>query len=355
MTTNHSSTTVPSIVCESFGLYPVASVEPINNGLINSSYKIALADGKLYFLQQINTSVFKAPLALQMNYLLIEQHLSASGRIVLPKLVETESRNLLFEHEQKNWRCFEFFNHTYTPQIIETPEQAYEVANCFGLFTSLLHNFDSRKLETVLPNFHDLHFRYTEFKASLQQASAKRTAAVAHLIQNIEDNKELVAWYVKISSDSTAYPLHILHHDCKVSNVLFDKNTHTVRCPIDLDTTQPGLFFSDIGDMIRTIVPNKNENDTEIENLQIRSVYFEAVLNGYLDAMAACLTVEEKEQLPTAGMMMIYMQAMRFLTDYLNGDVYYKTEYEDQNKDRAANQLQLLRLLQEFIKDKTNR
>lgn len=342
---------VPQQVCDQFGLTAVLSSELLGQGLINSSYKITAENGKAYFVQQINASIFTNPLALQENYVLIEQHLLSHHSLQLPKLIRTTAGELLYRLDSQSWRCFEFIPNTYSPQTLDTPEQAYETAHCFGLFTAALSSLDSDKVQTVLPCFHDLSYRFEEFMLALQNALPGVVTEVSELIENVKEEQWLIDWFEEIRNDKRAFPLRILHHDCKISNILFDITTNAVRCPVDLDTTQPGLFFSDIGDMMRTMVPDKDENEKESQIIQLRPQFFKAVINGYLDAMRDDLTKEERSHLPKAGMMMTYMQAMRFLTDYLSGNVYYKTSYAKQNKDRAANQLQLLRLLKEYVSE----
>lgn len=332
-------------ICKHFGVDDILSAEPLSNGLINSSYKVQAQDGQLYFLQQVNTAIFKVPLALQTNYGQIDSYLSARHEMHLPQLIKTIHGELLYGHENEVWRCFAFVPGTFSPLTVDTPEQAYDVANCFGAFTAALHDFDNNRLEIVIPRFHDLSFRHEEFQAALQKASRERIYSVKELIEQTEEHNYLVDWFQKIASDKKVFPQHVMHHDCKVSNILFDKKTGDVLCPIDLDTTQPGLFFSDIGDMIRTMTPNKSEDEKDVNAITVRPAFLKAITDGYTDAMRGCLTPEETEGLHRSGMLMTYMQAMRFLTDYLNGNVYYKTEYPEQNKDRTANQLRLLQLL----------
>lgn len=338
-------------IASHFGLTSVVASELFGHGLINSSYRVTTDDGKAYFLQQVNTSVFTNPQVIQENYRLLEKHLSSQGALQLPRLIPATSGELLYHADGKSWRCFEFLTGTYSPTVLNTPGQAYETARCFGSFTAALHTLDNNQVQTVVPHFHDLSYRFGEFAKAQQQAPEHAIASVKYLIETIEEYRWLNDWFEMVNADKNAFPLHILHHDCKVSNILFDKATHAIRCPVDLDTTQPGLFFSDIGDMMRTMVPDKDENETDIQSIRLRPEFFQAVITGYLDAMANHLTREEKENLPKAGMVLAYMQAMRFLTDYLNGNVYYRTEYKEQNKDRTANQLRLLHLFQEYAKN----
>ena len=283
---------------------------------------------------------------------MIRAHLCLQKAMDLPKLIPTASGDLFYHHNNEVWRCFEFLPDTYSPALVQTPATAYELAHCFGFFTSALQTFDNRQITTILPRFHDLALRFEQFEDALQNALPQKIKEAKSLIREVEEYRFLVSWYHAICSHKTAFPLHIMHHDCKISNILFDAQTDAIRCPIDLDTTQAGLFFSDMGDMIRTIIPNKNEDAVNLTELEVRPLFFTAVTEGYLDAMAPFLTPEERNNIHTSGSLMVYMQAVRFLTDYLNGNVYYKTEYSEQNKYRAANQLRLLFLLQQYVTGK---
>jgi thiamine kinase-like enzyme len=143
----------------------------------------------------------------------------------------------------------------------------------------------------------------------------------------------------------------VMHHDAKIANILFSKKTGDVICPVDFDTVMPGYFFSDLGDMIRSMACSLDETSTDFENLTIRKEFYKAIVEGYLSVMKNQFTVSENKYIHYAGLLMIYMQALRYMTDYLNGDIYYKTNYAEQNFDRAKNQVILLKRLEEFFKD----
>src|SRR4051812_24742971 len=148
-------------VCNNFGLPDVQSCQPLVSGLINNSYKVNSNNGDSYFLQRINTAVFNNPLAIQHNYLLVQHHLLLEGGIKLPELIRTIDGDYLHDNDGEIWRCFEFLKNTYSPEVVGTPEKAYEVANCFGSFTAVLQSFE-KQLEIILPNFHNLHLRFQQ-------------------------------------------------------------------------------------------------------------------------------------------------------------------------------------------------
>lgn len=338
---------IHSNVLEAFRLLPYNDIRPLSAGLINHSYKVTLNNQQAYFLQQVNTSIFKQPEWMQDNYVLIQQHMSNKNGFRLPAIVPA-GEELLYKTGIETWRCFEFLPHTYSPEKVHTAEKAYEVAHCFGQFTAMLHDLDVNRLHTILPEFHNLQFRYDQMMEALHNADAQTKESAKDLLQEVFNNQHLLHWYNKIQANKLAYPIHIMHHDCKISNILFDKGTDALICPIDLDTTQPGLFFSDLGDMIRTIAPTLPEDAANVEDLSIRTSFYDATVQGYLDAMAPYLTKGERQDIHYAGAVLVYMQAIRFLADYINNNIYYKVSYPEQNRDRTANQLRLLRLLQEY-------
>ncbi|MGC4039158.1 MAG: phosphotransferase, partial [Chitinophagaceae bacterium] len=152
-------------------------------------------------------------------------------------------------------------------------------------------------------------------------------------------------------TQSADFPIRVMHHDAKIANVLFDAKTGRVICAIDFDTTMPGYFFSDLGDMIRSMACSSDEHNTDFVNLHIRKDFYKAIVNGYLEVMNNYLTSEEKKYIHSAGLIMIYMQAVRFIADYLNNDTYYQISYAEQNFDRGLNQITLLKDLEHFLSE----
>ncbi len=343
---------ISEAVLQAFLLTDYEVITPLQAGLINHSYCVTLKNGSQYFLQQINTGIFTVPIILQQNYSVIEQHLAMHSAFRLPALIPAANKELLYEYKEEAWRCFEYLQNTFSPPVAGTAGEAYEVARCFGLFTAALHTLNIADVQTVLPRFHDLQMRYGQFKTAMANAPAALLEKEVTIINIIESNNYLVDWYNKICANKRAYPLHIMHHDCKISNISFDANTNTIISPVDLDTTQPGLFFSDLGDMIRSMVPNLPEDAANTEELEIRTDFYDAIIKGYTDAMQNLLTPQEKGDIHYAGLAMVYMQTLRFFTDYLNSNIYYKVSYAAQNRDRTLNQLKLLRLLTAYTSGK---
>ena len=175
-----------------------------------------------------------------------------------------------------------------------------------------------------------------------------RREAASQAIGQALGRENLVNFYASIRQ-SPEFPDRVTHHDCKISNILFDKSNGQVICPVDLDTVMPGKCFSDLGDMIRSMACSQDENSRELDQLELLPDFYRSIVGGYLDGMGDLLGAAEKNHIHFSGLMMVYMQALRFLEDFLRGDSYYQTSYNDQNLDRALNQLALLDKLEIFL------
>ncbi|MEO6221009.1 MAG: aminoglycoside phosphotransferase family protein, partial [Ginsengibacter sp.] len=244
---------------------------------------------------------------------------------------------------QGYFRMFPFVNGSHTVDVVQSPSQAYEAARQFGKFTNLLSGFDTSQLKITIPDFHNLSLRYQQFEYSLIHGNTERIREADKSIQNIKQHFDIVQKFEHIKSDS-AFKLRVTHHDTKISNVLFDDNNQGL-CVIDLDTVMPGYFISDVGDMLRTYLSNVSEEEKDLSKIEVREEIFRAIIEGYGREMKNELSGPEKEHFVYAGKFMTYMQAIRFLTDYLSNDIYYGAKYPDHNFVRGNNQLVLLKQL----------
>lgn len=331
------------------------TVEQLGNGLINHTYKISdEKNKKVLLLQQINKNVFKKPLDVQDNFIKLWKYKNGTKNITFPTPVQLKKAGTLFIDRNGNyWRAFEFLKGTVTLNVPQNADQARATAKTFGQLTAYLSSFEAESLHVVIPDFHNLSFRYTQFEEALATAKPARLQKAATLIQEIQSRKKYKNFYDRIIQ-SSAFPKRVMHHDAKIANVLFDKETGNVICAIDFDTTMPGYFFSDLGDMIRSMACSSDEHSTDFATLHIRKDFYKAIVSGYLEVMNDYLTKDEKQYIHSAGLLMIYMQAVRFIADYLNDDIYYQISYPEQNFDRALNQLTLLRNLEQFLADEYN-
>ncbi len=346
-----NSATVIKAAEQFLGAEESVSVELLGNGLIHQTFKAKSDIGqRTIVIQAINASVFKTPEDIVLNYLQIYEHLQNNKNgISIPAPVKAISNKWIWKDEENNnWRATAFISHSYSPMVADTEKAAYTVAISFASFTHSLATLDIKKLKEIIPGFHDLSFRYEQFEDAISKAPQTLLQKATYIIAELRDRKKLVDFYEHIKNRPD-YPTRVMHHDCKISNILFDKEMGKVICPVDLDTVMPGKFFSDLGDMIRSMACTLDENSKDWEKLNIRPSFYRAILEGYMRGIGDIFTTAEKNNIHYAGLLLLFMQSLRFLIDFLNGDIYYKTNYPEQNFNRALNQLILLERLEYFL------
>ncbi len=320
--------------------------EPIYNGLINATWLVKNSH-RSFILQKINHQIFKNPEAIASNVRLIADFLLKHdpGYLFAAPIQTKDHQEMKYVTGSGYFRLIPFVENSHTINTVEKPEQAFEAAKKFGEFTKLLSGFPVNKLQITLPDFHNLALRYQQFLNSLKTGNKERIYHSKDLIEFIKSNKNIVDIYEGILQNPS-FKLRVTHHDTKISNVLFDNNNKGL-CVIDLDTVMPGYFISDVGDMMRTYLSPANEEETNFSKIGIREEYFKSIWEGYMNEMKDELNREERRHFIYSGKFMIYMQAIRFLADHLNNDIYYGTKYEGQNFVRAGNQITLLQRLME--------
>lgn len=317
-----------------------ATLGLISGGLINQTWKVD-ANRESFILQRINHKVFSDPQKIAVNIRLLADHLqstNSSYQLIAP--IKTTAGADLVHESDGYFRLTPYVKNSKTIHVVETSAQAYEAAFQFGQFTNAFSKFDASQLQTTIPDFHNLKFRYQQFLDSLQKGNKLRIQACIEEIKEIERYHFLIDQYASINHNP-AFKLRVTHHDTKISNVLFDLSDKGT-CVIDLDTVMPGYFFSDVGDMMRTYLSPANEEESDLTKIVVRPDYYHAIIQGYSDAMKDELSAEESDSFFFAGQFLIYMQVLRFLTDYFNDDRYYGARYLQHNLIRAQNQLQLL-------------
>jgi len=321
-------------------------VQAFGQGLINNTWKLTSA-GKDYILQRINESVFKHPRDIAHNIKLIKDHLAEHhpGYNFVAPVAAVNGDELVFIKGDGFFRLFPFVKNSHSKDVAETSEQAYEAAKQFGRFTRFVSGIDVKKLKITIPDFHNLSFRFEQFEDALANGNQERINQSTEQINAVYSRSGIVKTYEKIKTDP-AFHLRVTHHDTKISNVLFDENDKGI-CVIDLDTVMPGYFISDVGDMMRTYLSPVSEEEKDLNKIGVRDDFYNAIAQGYLDEMKNELTETEKKYFFYSGQFMIYMQAVRFLADHMNNDLYYGAAYPGHNLMRAKNQLTLLdRLLE---------
>lgn len=318
-----------------------AEVTTIGSGLINRTWLVK-KNSDDYILQEVNKKIFKLPRDISFNICYIDDYLKKNHPgYPYTSLIKTSSGDdMLVTEDDKYFRLFKYVKDSVTHTKLQKPEQAFEAAKQFGKFAAILDDLDATKLKIVLPDFHNLTLRYQQFVNALQNGNKERIAKATEEIKFLEKNKNIDETYLQIKSQHLI-KTRVTHHDTKISNVLFDQQGKGI-CVIDLDTIMPGYFISDVGDMMRTYLSEANEEESDFSKVVVRVDFFKAIVDGYLSEMQNILSPTERAFFIYSGKFMIYMQALRFMTDYILGDVYYHTTYPEHNFVRGGNQIALL-------------
>ena len=324
-------------ILEQYG-WENATAIPLSQGLINQTFDVHTAQGN-FILQSINTQVFKDPFAIDHNIKAIGQYYNTNrpGQL-FTHLVPNLRGETLIACEGKQYRAFKKIE-GIALDVLTTAAEAKEAAQQFGQFTASLTDFAIGELKVTIPQFHDLALRYHQFEQALIHGDSKRIETAKDAILFLKSHQSYVKKWIHFTTNKEAH-LRVTHHDTKISNVLF-KDEKAI-CVIDLDTTMPGYFISDVGDMCRTYLCPVNEACKDLNQIKVIPERWTAIQNGYSEAMGEFLTNFEIDHFAFSGQSIIYMQALRFLTDYLQLDQYYKVDRPSQNLDRTLNQNQLL-------------
>jgi len=319
-------------------------------GHINDSYRLTntIDDQPDYLLQRVNHNVFKDVPLLMNNMVLVTDHVAAKVRNIYPDevarrsltIVPTTDGNTYFKDPEGNfWRVILFIKDHLVFESTTDTDIAYEGAKTFGAFSAMLNDLPAEKMGTVIPDFHNMNWRLTQLKESIKKDAAGRLKSVKEEIDYVESRAEMMLTIHKLG-EKGAIPLRVTHNDTKISNVLFDLDKKGL-CVIDLDTIQPGYVTSDFGDGIRTLTNTGEEDDENLDRVSMDIDLFEAFANGFLDSTREILLDAEKDALVYAGLLFPYMQSVRFLIDYLDGDTYYKVKHPEHNLVRTRAQLKL--------------
>jgi hypothetical protein len=319
-------------------------------GHINDSYRLVnnSPDHPDYLLQRVNHFVFKDVPLLMNNMVLVTDHVRAKIRLESPgeedrrtlTIVPTKDGLSYFKDPDGNfWRILHFIEDHLVFDSTTDPAIAYEGAKTFGAFSAMLNDLQAEKVGTVIPDFHNMKWRLTQLKESIRKDAAGRLKEVKKEIDYVESRSKMMLTIHELG-EKGEIPLRVTHNDTKISNVLFDLNKKGL-CVIDLDTIQPGYVTSDFGDGIRTLTNTGEEDDENLDRVSMDLELFEAFASGFLDSTREILSDTEKNALLYAGLLFPYMQAVRFLLDYIDGDIYYKVKHPEHNLVRTRAQLKL--------------
>lgn len=327
----------------------VAEPQPLKIGIINDSYIVRAkhAGERSYFLQRINHHIFQNVEGLQQNIRKVTDHirhkLQAAGETDIERkvlqLVPTKDGALYYRTPEGDyWRMYVLIENTTSKEKL-TPASAELTGEAFGRFQCQLADLPFDELCESIPNFHNIEFRLWQLDEALKADVAGRKAACADIIAAIDKRREDMCLAERLFREGKL-PKHINHCDTKVNNILFDEAGRPI-CIVDLDTVMPGFVLSDFGDFMRSAANTGAEDDQNLENIHVNLEIFKAYTRGYLRE-ATFLTDLEKELLPYGCRLLSYMQTVRFFTDWLNGDTYYKIQYPEHNLVRTRAQLRLL-------------
>ncbi|GGE32327.1 hypothetical protein GCM10011516_32610 [Sphingobacterium cellulitidis] len=328
---------------------------PFGSGHINDTFKITTSSplNNLYLLQRINHHIFQNVEGLMNNIECVCNHLKKKlahlgENEVLKRtmtIVQTlDNKNYFQDDNGDYWRVFHLIPNTRSYDILETQEQAYSGGMAFGQFQKQLSDLDPQNIVEILPNFHNIEFRLNNLRESIKNNPVNRVEAVQPLLDYIFEREEKMRTVLELGR-SNLLPLRITHNDTKFNNVLLDANDK-VQCVIDLDTVMPGYVAYDFGDAIRTIINSAAEDEADVSKIVLNIPLFQSFAAGYLSEAKEFLTDTEIDSLIPAVHLLPYMQAVRFLTDYINGDTYYKIAYPEHNLVRTKAQLKLVHELE---------
>lgn len=332
----------------------VGEIRPLKIGHINDSFIVESkhTNEKSYFLQKINHHIFKNVDGLQRNIKIVTDHLRAKlietgasniDRKVL-QLVPTKNGNWFYQDTDGSyWRLYVNIQNTHSYDVI-TPELAYKAGEAFGDFQCMLADIPHDELIETIPNFHNIEFRLEQFRDAVRCNVADRLTETQWLVNEIEIRAEEMCMPERLFREGKL-PKRINHCDTKVNNLLFDESDEPI-CIVDFDTVMPGFVLSDFGDFMRTAANTGAEDDSDLSRVGVNVDIFEAYTRGYLKK-ATFLTPIEIENLAFGAKLLSYMQTVRFFSDYLNGDTYYKIQSEHHNWQRTLAQFQLLKCQEE--------
>jgi serine/threonine protein kinase len=324
------------------------------SGHINDTYLVKTFEGINYVLQRINHGVFKDVPGLISNKVNISKHLQKKlahlpkdelKRKVLSFVQTTDHNNYYLDSDGNYWNLMIYINNSITFETVNNKEIAYEAGKLIGNFLDLTSDFDASKLTEVIPKFHDMSFRFSQFEDVLKVASKERLQKAKKYIEIVGSLKDEMH-IIQNLKESGSIKLRVTHNDTKISNVLFDTNNKGL-CVIDTDTVMPGVIHYDFGDAIRTICNSAAEDEKDLDKVNFNLEYYNAYTKGFIEKVESTISPTELKYLRLGAKTMIFIMALRFLTDFLNGNIYYKTKYPEHNLDRAKNQFKLIESMSE--------
>lgn len=327
----------------------VIKVFPFGSGHINDTYKVETT-GPDYLLQRVNQEVFKNVDGLMENILAVTGFLDENIRkttseMVSLQLVPLKEDDFSYRDSSGNtWRMFHFIPQSVSFDRVENQDMAMEGGRAYGWFVRMLDTYPAQDLIETIPRFHSAAFRIDQFLDSVREDRAGRLKGIRPFVNDLMERKEKMLFLYNLGKEKKL-PVRVTHNDTKINNILFNDQGKAL-CIIDLDTVMPGYIHFDYGDAIRTFANLADEDEKDLDKSFFSIELFEAFTKGFLSETHAILTEKEKETLVFGPLYIVYEQTLRFLTDYLDGDRYYKIHFPGHNLVRAKAQAQLLSEMQ---------
>ncbi|MEG2002721.1 MAG: aminoglycoside phosphotransferase family protein [Clostridia bacterium] len=335
-------------VFNAFGFTGVTEAVRYGDGHINDTFKVTCDQGQ-YILQRINTNIFKKPDEVMSNIVnvttflkeIVKKEGGDPQRNVLTVIKTVDGKNFFTDSDNGAWRCYIFIQDTLSVLVVTNDKELYSCAKSFGRFLKNLDGYDASKLFETIPSFHDTRNRFKNFVKALEEDKFKRASDIQSDIDFVLARKA-DCFHIMDKIDSGAMPLRVTHNDTKLNNILLDKETLEEVSIIDLDTIMPGSFLNDFGDSIRSGATTAAEDEVDLSKVHFDLNLFEVYTKGYLEECKDVLTADEISDIPWGAKLMTFECGMRFLTDYLEGDTYFKIHRDKHNLDRARNQFKLV-------------
>lgn len=327
-------------------------IKSTDTGLINSTYMLTFFDGNQefeYVLQKINTNVFKKPDELMSNIMnvtgFLRNKINLSGgnanRETLTFLYTKNNTPYFLDSENNCWRSYVYIGKCYTCDKIDSAAKAFRSGKAFGKFQEILSDYPAASLFETIPHFHDTPSRYAALKEAVDNNLSGRVDNITNELKFAFDREKDASRLVDLVAEGKI-PMRVTHNDTKINNVLFDSITNEAICVIDLDTIMPGLSLYDFGDSIRSGAVTSDENEKDLSKYGLDLELFKSYTEGFLSEAGMALNEEEVHNLAFSAKLMTLECGVRFLTDYLNGDTYFKTEYPEHNLVRCRTQFKLV-------------
>ncbi len=327
----------------------LTDVEECLNGHINRTYFLTFSTGKRYVMQMVNTDIFKKPDEVMENIVGVTEHIRKGN---IARGIDPERRSLKviwtksgkWAHIDRRgiyWRVYEFVEDSICYMQVESADMFEKVGYAFGRFQMQLKDFDASRLHESIPNFHNTEKRFENLLTAIKENKSGRAHLAENEIRFALDRKDITSFINRGIADGSL-SLRVTHNDTKLNNIMVDRETGEGICVIDLDTVMPGSVLADFGDSIRFGASSAAEDERDLSKVYCRLDMFEAFARGFISGLEGSLSDSELSALPMGAVILTYETGIRFLSDYLDGDRYFRTEYPEHNLVRARNQFKLV-------------